>query len=163
MSASDRTPPNVARGFSRVAAFFIAYPPLAQGIYYLVIGLWGLGVAIHDLQATSGLQGDPWPAITVSMLIALIGAVLCLAAYRRQGSPEVLLIALGSAVGLITIDLILVLQRRTSGFRLIDAFLELALVVLWVYGWRKAAHEETIGRVAPVPPSQPITSPPLAR
>jgi hypothetical protein len=73
------------------------------------------------------------------VLLLVIGACLCLAAYRRQGSPEVLLLAFGSALGLAAVDVHLVF-RHYSALYLLDAVLQLALVAFWIYGWRQAAR-----------------------
>ena len=84
--------------FSHVWAFFSAYPPLAQGLYYLLIGLWPL-VGMHSYQRFTGHQGDLWVVEVIGALLLAIGGTLCLAAYRKQGSPEVLFLAFGSALG----------------------------------------------------------------
>src|SRR5207248_11336243 len=82
-----------------------------------------------------------WMALTGSALTLVIGATLCLAAYRRQGSAEILLLAFGSAFGLTLLELIFVFQDRISGFYLADAIIQMGLVAFWVYGWRKKERE----------------------
>src|SRR5437879_6174180 len=44
---------------SRVTGFFRAYPPLAQGLYFLLTGLWQL-LSISSFQAVTGPKHDLW-------------------------------------------------------------------------------------------------------
>src|SRR5262249_43925230 len=78
--------------------FFSSYPPLAQGLYYLLLGLWTL-LWPGGYQTVTGHTGDPWVMQVFGVLMLVIGGTLCVAAYRKQGSPEVLCIAFGSALG----------------------------------------------------------------
>src|SRR5262245_48274560 len=87
-----------------VFRFFSTYPPLAQGLYYLILGLWPL-LGIPRYQTATGHHQAPWLAQGMAVLLLVIGATLCLAAYRKQGSPEVLVIAFGSALGLAGVDI----------------------------------------------------------
>src|SRR5262245_858284 len=96
-----------AHTFGHVWRFFTTYPPLAQGLYYLLTGLWPL-VDIGGYRATTGHAQSPWMAQAFGVLLLAIGGTLCLAAYRRQGSPEVLFLAFGSALGLAGVDVHLV-------------------------------------------------------
>src|SRR4029453_14643928 len=75
-----------------IAAFFLFHPPLAQGIYYLLRGLWPLFRMGH-IGVSSATDTDIWLAQSGGVLTLVVGAVLCLAAYRRQGSMEVIFLA----------------------------------------------------------------------
>src|SRR5262245_49053180 len=92
-----------AQTFGNVWRFFSTYPPLAQGLYYVLLGLWPL-VDIGGYREATGEQHAPWMAQTVGVLLLVVGGTLCLAAYRRQSSPEVLLLAFGSALGLVAVN-----------------------------------------------------------
>jgi len=161
---------NRARGptttvLGTIAAFFVAYPPLAQGIYYLIRGGWlMLGHGFHG--AATGETASAFLAHSTGLLVLVIGAALCLAAYRRQGSPEVLLIALGSAIGLMVLDIVYVINRSISVLYLLDAFIQGGLVAAWVYGWRtgkeKLAQAVAATPPAPVPAPAPVSPPPPA-
>jgi hypothetical protein len=141
---------HAAHAFGHVWRFFTTYPPLAQGLYYLLIGLWPL-VDIGGYRETTGHAQSPWMAQAVGVLLLVIGSTLCLAAYRRQGSPEVLFLAFGSALGLAGVDAHLV-WRGYSAYYLLDAALQLGLVAFWIYGWRKAARAAA---TLAAPPAQP--------
>src|SRR5438874_11329800 len=82
-----------------VLDYFVAYPPVAQGIYYLLTGLWPL-LAISSFQRVTGPKHDLWLVQTVGVLIAVIGGTLLIAGWRRRGTPEIFFLAVGSAVGL---------------------------------------------------------------
>ncbi len=117
-------------------AFLTAYPPLAQGLYYLLCGIWPL-LSTTTYRAITGHEGDLWHVEMMSALLLVIGGTLCLAAYRSQGTPEVLFLAFTSALGMMAIDVHLV-YRGHSRFYLLDAALEVGLVIFWVYGWRSS-------------------------
>jgi hypothetical protein len=140
--------------FSHVWAFFSAYPPLAQGLYYLLIGLWPF-VNAASYQRFTG-HGDLSLVEVIGVLQLVVGGALCLAAYRRQGSPEVLFLAFGSALGLTAVDIHLVVAGLSFVY-LLDAALQLGLVAFWVYGWRKGTVAAVpVAPVAtPVPPAAP--------
>jgi hypothetical protein len=138
-----------ARALHRTFTFLATYPPLAQGVYYLLTGLWPL-VSVGTYHWLTRHQGDVWLAQSVGVLTLVIGATLCLAAYRRQSSPEILLLAFGSALGMAAVDFHLFF-RGYSALYLLDAVLELALVAFWVYAWRRSAT-----RVAAPPAAIPL-------
>jgi hypothetical protein len=142
--------------FSQVTAFLVAYPLWVQGVYYVLTGLWPL-LNLNSFQAVTGPKHDLWLVQTVGVLVFVIGATLCLAAYRRHSTAEIVCLAVASAVGLMGIDVVFVMQRVISPVYLLDAVAEVGLVALWVYGWR--AQSRTTPPVAtPVPMG---TRPPL--
>ena len=121
--------------FGWTFAFFTSYPPLAQGLYCLAIGFWPL-FGLGSYLSLTGQPGEVWVVQAFGVLLVVIGGTLCLAAYRSQGTPEVLFLAFGCAVGLTAIDIHLV-YRGLSAFYIFDAVLQVALVAFWVYGWRR--------------------------
>jgi hypothetical protein len=140
-----------------VAAFFLAYPPLAQGIYYLLRGLWSL-LHLGSVESLAETHRNVWLSEEVGALVLVIGVALCVAAYRRQGSPEILVIAFGSALGMGLIELLFIFHRRISVLYLIDVIIQFGLVVFWIYGWR--AKERQLAQATRV--SQPPTPLPAA-
>jgi len=136
-----------------VAAFLVAYPPLAQGIYYVLTGLWPL-ISISTFQLVTGHKTDLWLVQTVGVLVAVIGATLCVAGYRRQGSPEIFFLALGSALGLASVDILFVLQRQISPIYLLDAVIEIGLVALWIHGWRRGGQAQSTQPPQAIPVQQ---------
>src|SRR5688572_1280353 len=106
--ATTAEPPWTRReGSKTVGAFRVLC--LVQGFYFLVTGVWPL-VSIDTFQAVTGpktdhlvtgREGDHWLVNTVAVLVTADALVLLLATWRGRPSPEVALLALGSAAGLI--------------------------------------------------------------
>jgi hypothetical protein len=136
----------LSTGLRSVLDFLVAYPPFPQGAYYLLTGLWPL-ISLHTFQMVTGPKVDLWLVQTVGALVTVIGATLVVAAWRRQGSPEVFCLALGTALALIAVDVTFVVQRRISLVYLLDAAVEVGLVALWLYGWQTGRSE--LRRCAP--------------
>ena len=109
---------------------------LIQGIFYLLTGIWPL-IDIASFQEITGPKTDLWLVRTVGVLVIVIGAVLVSAARARRITPEIQMLAVGSALGLATIDLVYALSGRISAVYLADAVAEVGLVVLWISGRRR--------------------------
>jgi hypothetical protein len=103
----------------------------AQGIYYAATGIWAL-VDITSFQLVTGPKTDLWLVKTVGVLVTVIGVVLLLAARSRRVTAEIVLLAVGSALGLAAIDLIYALGGTISRIYLLDAAAEVALALLWL-------------------------------
>jgi hypothetical protein len=109
---------------------------LAQGVYYLLTGVWPLA-SIRSFQAVTGPKTDLWLVKTVGVLVALIGGVLLVGGVRRRPTPEVELMGAGAAAGLAGIDTVYATKRRISAIYLLDAVLEALLVLAWALGRRR--------------------------
>jgi hypothetical protein len=136
--------------FVYLYGFFTTYPPLAQGSYYVLCAVWPL-LSVTTYQEATGHQGDQWYAEKISAMLLAVGATLCLSAYRRQGTPEILFLSLASAFGMVAVD-IHMLYRGFSLFYLLDAILELGLVSFWIHGWKTFRMDAApVAQVAPPP------------
>jgi len=113
----------------------LVYISWAQALYYVLTGVWSL-VSIRTFQMVTGPKTDTWLVKTVGTLIIVIGAVLGMAGSRREWSPEVPALAVGSAAGLAGIDVVYVAQKRISPIYLLDALAEVMLIVMWAVAWR---------------------------
>src|SRR3954452_1251798 len=107
---------------------------LAQGIFYLVTGVWPL-VSIHSFKIVTGPKADRWLVKTAGVLITAVGAALTIAGVRRSVTREMRLLAVGSALGLTGIDVAYVRNGRISKVYLLDAVAELVLVAAWLFAW----------------------------
>jgi len=116
-------PANVYR---RVAA--------AQGAYFVLTGLWPL-FGINSFQAVTGAKTDLWLVYTVGCLVMAIGTALLLAAIRGRMAPDVIVLAVASAVALAGIDVVFVLRGVISWVYLLDALAEGGLVAWWVLSY----------------------------
>jgi hypothetical protein len=138
---------HASRAFGRSFDFLVTYPPLAQGVYFLLAGLVPL-LAPGLYQTVTGHHADAALLRAFAVLPLAVGGALCLAAYRRQWPPELLLVALGSALGFAALDLALLL-RGPSAVHLLDGVLQVGFLVLWVAAWRRARQAAAL----PPPPS----------
>ena len=104
---------------------------LIQGLYFFVTGVWPL-VSIGTFQKVTGPKTDLWLVKTVGVIVAIIGAALALASLRGDRAPSIILLGMGSAVGLAAIDVIYVSKRVISPIYLLDALVELILMGWWL-------------------------------
>ena len=115
----------------------------AQGLYYLITGVWPL-LSVDSFQAVTGPKSDHliaespsnvdhWMLYTISVLIAAIAIVVLAAAWRRRPSVDVALLAVLSALGLTVIDVVYVLRGTIWPIYLADAVVEVVLIVAWCW------------------------------
>ncbi len=112
---------------------------MMQCVYFLATELCPL-IHVMSFQAVTGRKTDNWTAVesdhwllnTVSVLILAIGLTLLTAAARAHIPIEIAVLAVASAVGLIAIDVIYVSRSVIFPVYLIDAALEIILVLLWI-------------------------------
>jgi hypothetical protein len=71
--------------------------------------------------------------MTVGVLITATGVALLAAAWRRRNPPEVAVLAVASAVGLVGIDVIYVARQVIAPIYLADAAAEAVLIAAWVF------------------------------
>ncbi|HVS39082.1 MAG TPA: hypothetical protein VMS17_26220 [Gemmataceae bacterium] len=125
-----------------------AHPTLVQGAYYLLTGLWPI-FSLNSFLHVTGAKTDLWLVQTVGALIAVVGATMCTAAYRRRMSPEVLVLAIGSAAVFAAAELVFVFRGTISAVYLLDAAIEVGLLALWAYAWGHGRLAWSSDRSAP--------------
>jgi hypothetical protein len=113
-----------------------------QGLYYFVTGVWPLvsietflmvtGPKTDHLQAPDPTNADHWLVMTVGVLIAAVGASLLAAAWTRNGTAPVVVLAIGAAAGLTAIDVIYVYRQVIAPIYLADAAAEVVLIMGWL-------------------------------
>lgn len=101
-----------------------------QGVYYLITGVWSL-VGIKSFQVITGPKTDVWLVKTVGVIVTVIGGVLLSAGLRRQTSPEITALSLGSAASLGGVSLWYPLRGRISKVYWLDTVAEVMLVSMW--------------------------------
>jgi hypothetical protein len=111
----------------------IAFAARAQGWYYVVTGVWPI-LDMDSFVLVTGPKLDLWLVRTVGVLVTVIGATLLVAVRQRRVDAPIVLLAVGSALGLASIDTVYVLVGRIPPIYLLDAAAELALVALWGVG-----------------------------
>ena len=101
---------------------------LEQGLYYAATGVWPL-LHMRSFERVSGPKVDDWLVKTFGALLGVVGATLALAGARRALTPELRLLALGSAAVLGTADVVYAAGGRIRRVYLLDALVEAGLVV----------------------------------
>ena len=114
---------------------------ITQGAFYAAMGLWPL-VHLRGFEAVTGPKREGWRVKTVGALVTLVGGTLLAAGLRRRVTPELMLLAAGSAASLAAMD-VRYSPQRISPVYLLDAIVEGALVTGWcvaaVRGWKRRA------------------------
>lgn len=125
-------------------------PAAAQGLYYLITGIWPI-LSIRSFEAVTGPKRDRWLVQTVGMLIAVVGATLLLGARRRHVTKEVRFLGVASAVGFIGVDVIFNLMRKIGPVYLLDALAQLILIGWWRSASRVTPRSSAPAETSPLP------------
>lgn len=128
MATADPVPLTPAAPRARTAAPGVV--AAVQGVYFLLTGVWPL-VHVESFLAVTGPKTDLWLVYTVGVLIAVVGVVLLVAARSGRVTPEVALLAVGSAAALTGIDVIFVARHVIPPVYLLDAAAEVLLMLGW--------------------------------
>jgi energy-converting hydrogenase Eha subunit E len=108
--------------------------PLAQGVFYVVSGLWPI-VHLPSFEAVTGPKRDRWLVRTMGGLIAVVGATLIASAFERpRASARVLGVA--SALALGGGAAYYAARGRISKIYLADAAVESLIAATWLGAWR---------------------------
>jgi hypothetical protein len=114
---------------------------VTQGMYYLLLGVWPI-IDIRSFQAVSGpktdhlvsgREEDHWLVITVGGLIAVIGFILLVTAWRRRFFLEIALLGASAAVMLAIIDMVYVFRKVIAPIYLADAAVEMVFLCGWIF------------------------------
>jgi hypothetical protein len=103
---------------------------VAQGAFYLATGVWPL-LHMRSFEAVMGEKTDDWLVETVGALLTVSGAEMLMAGLCRRVTPEIALLAAGSAGALAAIDVIYTARRVIRPVYLADAAVEVGLVGAW--------------------------------
>jgi len=113
-----------------------------QGGYYVFTGVLPF-VSRRAFEALTGPKREWWLVETVGALVTVIGAALLSGARRGNRSPELLAVACGSATALAAIDIVYVAKRRIAPTYLLDAAVEIGLIVALVQRARRQLRRPT--------------------
>jgi hypothetical protein len=103
----------------------------AQGLYYLITGVWPL-VSIETFEYVTGPKTDDWLVMTVGVLVTAIAIALLAAWWRKTEPLEIAILAIASAIGLTAIDVIYVARKVILPIYLVDAAVECVLIAGWI-------------------------------
>jgi hypothetical protein len=110
----------------------VAYLAFVQSAYFLLTGIWPI-VHMRSFLKITGPKHDLWLVKAVGLLIAVIGVVLAVAAWRHAISLEIMLLAVSSAAGLMAVDIVYVVKGVIAKIYLADAVAEAILIAAWVW------------------------------
>jgi energy-converting hydrogenase Eha subunit E len=96
---------------------------LAQGVYYLVTGIWPI-VSMSTFEAVTGPKTDDWLVHMVGALAAAIGLTLIWSVRRGNISTVTVTLAATAAMAFAAIDAVYVANGTISKIYLADAAVE---------------------------------------
>jgi energy-converting hydrogenase Eha subunit E len=111
-------------------------------------GLWPL-VHLASFEAVTGPKVDDWLVHMVGLLAAVIGATLIVAARRGHRTPDIMILAVGSASAFTAVDVWYTFRGRIAPIYLADAVVELGLIVLLLWTRRADYRGEMAGDCSP--------------
>lgn len=103
---------------------------VAQGAFYVATGVWPI-LHMRSFEAVTGEKTDDWLVKTVGALIAVAGVTMTVAGLRRRVTPEIALLAAGSAAALAAVDVIYTQKGVIPPVYLLDAVAEAGLIGAW--------------------------------
>jgi hypothetical protein len=101
-----------------------------QGIYFLITGIWPL-LHLGSFEMVTGHKTDDWLVQTIGALIAVIGASLCAAGTARTINLGNYVLAVGSALAFLFVDIIFTASGTISPIYLLDGAAEFLLLIAW--------------------------------
>ena len=104
---------------------------LAQGAFYAILGVWPV-IHLASFEAVTGPKTDDWLVVTVGALLTVEGVALLVAAILRDVHAPLALLAAGTAVVLLLVDVVYVRNGTIAPIYLLDGVAELAIVAGWL-------------------------------
>jgi hypothetical protein len=101
-----------------------------QGLYFLISGVWPI-LHMGSFVKITGPKTDLWLVKTVGVLLSVIGAALLYAGLHEQITPAIFILGIGSAAALTAIEVIYVSKKIISPIYLLDAVIEIFLIIWW--------------------------------
>jgi hypothetical protein len=109
--------------------------PALQGLYFVATGVWPL-LHMSSFLAVTGPKVDLWLVRTVGLLVAVMGVAMLVGSARARVSAETAVLAVGSCVALMMVDVVYVTEGILRPVYLLDAGAELVMLLMWCgLGW----------------------------
>lgn len=110
-----------------------------QGWVYVVTGLWPI-LHLPSFERVTGEKYDDFLVHTVGLLLCVVGAVVLNAIRRQRLTPDLMWLAAGSALSLLSIDVVYFANGRLPPVYLADAVMEGGFAVAALIGMRRTAR-----------------------
>jgi uncharacterized membrane protein len=102
-----------------------------QAVYYILSGLWPL-FDIGSFMQVTGPKTEIWLIQSTGLQAMVTGITLLISWFTKRISPAIFFLAVGSALVFLLLDFIYVLNGTLSEIYLMDAFLQLVFIFLWI-------------------------------
>jgi hypothetical protein len=114
-----------------------------QAAFYVLTGAWPL-INIESFEWITGPKTDDWLVHTVGLLLMAIGLTLWVGARAAKPDTAIILLAAATAACLAAIDVTYALTGRISAIYLLDAAVEVVLLLAIIVGWlrMRSRHAE---------------------
>jgi len=123
------------------------------GLYYFATGVWPL-IHVKSFEwvtgeksdnLPSGLEADHWLLMTVSVLIVAVSLTILTAAWRNSQAAEIAILAILAGSGLTAIDVVYVLRGIIRPIYLVDAAVEIPLILTWLFALIAQQRAASVG------------------
>ena len=104
---------------------------MAQGAYFIATGIWPI-LHRRSFEAVTGPKVDRWLVKTFGALVGSIGGALLVGAAESPRSKALRALGMGSAAALALAEVIYVGKGRIARIYLVDALLEVGIIVGWL-------------------------------
>ncbi len=103
-----------------------------QGLYYFITALWPL-LHIDSFEVVTGKKRNHWLVYTVASLLLVSSLVYLYSGFKNASTPvETIILSVGNALALTCIDLVFVFKHKIRKIYLLDASLELLIIILLI-------------------------------
>jgi hypothetical protein len=102
-----------------------------QGIYYLLTAIWPL-IAIKSFMMVTGYKHDVWLVKTVGALLIAVSLTMLSYLFIKTDRKPVYILCITSPMAFACIDFYYSLTDVISNIYLVDGFIQLGLIMLWV-------------------------------
>lgn len=118
-----------------------------QAAFYVLTGAWPL-INVESFEWITGPKTDDWLVHTVGLLLMGIGLTLWVGARSAKPDSAIVLLAAATAASLAAIDLTYALTGRISAIYLLDAAVEVVLLLAIIVSWLRLGSRHAEDRHA---------------
>lgn len=101
-----------------------------QGVYYFITAIWPL-LHIQSFEAVTGKKRNHWLVYTAASLLLVSSIVYLYSGLKNAPVPvETIILSAGNALALTVIDIVFVFLHKIRKIYLLDASVEILLIIL---------------------------------